>query len=182
MTPLQSPPGSRVVRIYGPIDEPNSIQAVEQLLRLDNQSVAPIRLYLFSPGGSVHAGFAILDTVRHLRSPVYTIGFGLVASMASLLLAVGSRGHRYLLPNTRVMIHPARGETAGQPAEIESGYQLFQSVSEDIERILAEATGKPRTTITAALAKAAYLSAEEAVSLGLADTVLFPDDNRTTIH
>lgn len=163
---------SRVARLYGDISHATATMLIERLLSLDGKEPEPILLYIFSNGGCAMGGLAIVDTIRHLRSPVYTVGLGIVASMAAVILSVGKKGQRYLLPHARVMIHQTRGNTSGREAEIESGYHFYRGVSQDLENILCETTAQPREKLQAALASEKFLRAEDAVSFGLADVVL----------
>lgn len=163
---------SRVARLYGDISNASATTLIERLLSLDGSAPEPILLYIFSNGGCAMGGLAIVDTIRHLRSPVYTVGLGIVASMAAIILSVGTKGHRYVLPHARVLIHQARGHTSGREAEIESGYHYYRGVTKDLESILCETTSQPLERLQIALASEKFLRAEDAVTFGLADAVL----------
>jgi ATP-dependent Clp protease protease subunit len=110
----------RVVRLGGPVDDEMANLIVAQLLYLDSADpTADVTLYVNSPGGSVTAGMAVFDTMRHVRPDVSTVCVGLAASMGAFLLASGAQGKRYSLPNSRIMIHQPLGGAQGQAADIE---------------------------------------------------------------
>ena len=105
----------RIIFLHGEIEENSASTIVMQLLILESEnSEKPIYIYVNSPGGCVYSCLSIIDTMKCLKCPIYTVGMGLVASAASVVLACGTKGFRYSLPNTRIMIHQPHGKTGGQ--------------------------------------------------------------------
>ena len=145
------------------------------LLRsLDNESHDPINFYINSPGGSVSAGLTIVDNMRLIKSPVYTICYGTAASMAAVIFASGEKGHRYMLRHSEVMIHqPWRqfGEAYKQ-SDLEIVSEHMKRTRLQLEEILAEASGRSLEEMHAACEKDNFLTAEDAVKMGLADKIL----------
>jgi ATP-dependent Clp protease protease subunit len=163
----------RIVRIGGPIEDEMANLCVAQLLYLD--SVAPnsdVTLYINSPGGSVTAGMAIFDTMRHVRPDVSTVCVGLAASMGAFLLASGHQGKRYSLPNSRIMIHQPLGGAQGQAADIEIQANEILHHKLTLNGYLAEFTGQPIEAITSDTDRDFFMSAQEAVDYGLIDAVV----------
>jgi ATP-dependent Clp protease protease subunit len=165
--------GDRVVMVTEPIDDHMMGIIVSQLLYLEAEdSEEPIHMYISSPGGSVMAGLAILDTMQLISAPVYTYGMGMVASMAAVLFTCGEPGHRYVLPNAEVMIHQPLGGAQGQASDIEIQANHIISLKKRLYKIIAEATGNTAKTIEKASDRDNYFIAEEAIKFGLADKVL----------
>ncbi|MDT4075501.1 ATP-dependent Clp protease proteolytic subunit, partial [Staphylococcus aureus] len=152
----------------------NSI--VSQLLFLQAQdSEKDIYLYINSPGGSVTAGFAIYDTIQHIKPDVQTICIGMAASMGSFLLAAGAKGKRFALPNAEVMIHQPLGGAQGQATEIEIAANHILKTREKLNRILSERTGQSIEKIQKDTDRDNFLTAEEAKEYGLIDEVMVPE-------
>ena len=165
--------GDRVVMITEPIDDHMMGVIVSQLLYLEAEdSEEPIHMYISSPGGSVMAGLAILDTMQLIEAPVYTYAMGMVASMAAVLFACGEPGHRYILPNAEVMIHQPLGGASGQASDIEIQANHIIKLKQRLYKILSRATGKPVKTIEKESDRDNYFEAADAVKFGLADTIL----------
>eukprot|EP00210_Caulerpa_lentillifera_P006481 g6193.t1 len=146
---------------------------VAQLLYLD--AVNPqkdITMYVNSPGGSVTAGMAVFDTMRHIRPDVSTVCIGLAASMGAFLLASGQQGKRYSLLNSRIMIHQPLGGAQGQAADIEIQANEILHHKLTLNGYLAEFTGKPLDVITEDTDRDFFLGPEEAVEYGLIDAVI----------
>jgi ATP-dependent Clp protease protease subunit len=163
----------RIIRMGGAVDDDMANLIVAQLLYLD--SVEPkeaITLYINSPGGSVTAGMAIFDTMRHVRPEVSTICVGLAASMGAFLLASGQQGKRYSLPNSRIMIHQPLGGAQGQAADIEiqANEILYHKLT--LNGYMAEFTGQSIKQITMDTDRDFFMSANEAVEYGLVDAVV----------
>ena len=135
-----------------------------------------IYLYINSPGGSVTAGFAIYDTIQHIKPDVQTICIGMAASMGSFLLAAGAKGKRFALPNAEVMIHQPLGGAQGQATEIEIAANHILKTREKLNRILAERTGQSIEQIQKDTDRDNFLTAEEAKAYGLIDEVMEPED------
>ena len=135
-----------------------------------------IYLYINSPGGSVTAGFAIYDTIQHIKPDVQTICIGMAASMGSFLLAAGTKGKRFALPNAEVMIHQPLGGAQGQATEIEIAANHILKTREKLNRILAERTGQSIERIQKDTDRDNFLTADEAKEYGLIDHVMQPED------
>ena len=137
-----------------------------------------IYFYINSPGGSVTAGFAIYDTMQHIKCDVVTICMGMAASMGAFLLAAGTIGKRYALPNAEVMIHQPLGGAQGQATEIEIAAKHILRTREKLNKILADRTGQTIKAIERDTERDNYLSAEEACEYGLVDKVMYPENNK----
>ncbi|MDR0803611.1 MAG: ATP-dependent Clp protease proteolytic subunit [Rickettsiales bacterium] len=163
----------RIIMLQGDIESEMANVIIAQMLLLESENPnKPISLYIQSPGGSIDAGMAILDTMNYIKSPVSTIGIGMVASMASVLLAAGERGQRFALPNTRVMIHQPHGGAQGQTTDILIQAAEIQKAKELLQKLLADYTGKPAKTLAEDMERDNYMSAPSAVKYGLIDAVL----------
>jgi ATP-dependent Clp protease protease subunit len=165
--------GDRVLMITEPIDDHMMGVIVSQLLYLEAEdSGEPIHMYISSPGGSVMAGLAILDTMQLISAPVHTYAMGMVASMAAVLFACGEKGHRYIMPNAEVMIHQPLGGTSGQASDIEIQAKHILNLKRRLYIILSKATGKQVKTIEKESDRDNYFEADQAIRFGLADKVL----------
>ena len=166
----------RIIMLGSQIDDNVANSIVSQLLFLQAQdSEKDIFLYINSPGGSVTAGFAIYDTIQHIKPDVQTICIGMAASMGSFLLAAGAKGKRYALPNAEVMIHQPLGGAQGQATEIEIAANHILKTREKLNRILAERTGQSIEKIQQDTDRDNFLTAEEAKAYGLVDEVMEPE-------
>ena len=158
----------RIIMLGSAIDDNVANSIVSQLLFLQAQdSEKDIYLYINSPGGSVTAGFAIYDTIQHIKPDVQTICIGMAASMGSFLLAAGTKGKRFALPNAEVMIHQPLGGAQGQATEIEIAANHILKTREKLNRILAERTGQNIETIQKDTDRDNFLTADEAKEYGL---------------
>ncbi len=165
--------GTEIVRLYGEITAASALTAIEGLLCHDQDPEAgPVRLYISSPGGCVVNGFAVIDAMKHLRVPVQTVGIGMVASMAAIVFASGTPGHRYLLPHARFMLHQVRGTAQGLTAALRSHAALQGGFEHEIESVLAVCTRKSRAGVRRLLQREEFLAPPDVVALGLADHVL----------
>lgn len=163
----------RIIFLVGEIDDQAANIIIAQMLFLEAENnERDIHLYINSVGGSVVAGLAIFDTMRYLKSRVATMCIGQASSMAAILLAAGEPGLRRLLPNARVMIHQPLGGFSGQASDIEIHSREVLATKKKLNRILAGLTGKSERRITAATERDNFFTAAEAVSYGLADTVV----------
>jgi len=163
----------RVIMITEQIDDHMMGIIVSQLLYLEAEdSEEPIHIYISSPGGSVMAGLAILDTIQLISAPVHTYAMGMVASMAAVLFTCGEKGHRYILPNAEVMIHQPLGGASGQASDIEIQANHIISLKKRLYKIISKATGQNVKTIEKESDRDNYFEAAEAIKFGLADTVL----------
>ncbi|HCX2593258.1 ATP-dependent Clp endopeptidase proteolytic subunit ClpP [Staphylococcus aureus] len=166
----------RIIMLGSQIDDNVANSIVSQLLFLQAQdSEKDIYLYINSPGGSVTAGFAIYDTIQHIKPDVQTICIGMAASMGSFLLAAGAKGKRFALPNAEVMIHQPLGGAQGQATEIEIAANHILKTREKLNRILSECTGQSIEKIQKDTDRDNFLTAEEAKEYGLIDEVMVPE-------
>jgi len=163
----------RIIFVTGTIDDNMANLIIAQLLFLEAEDPnKDIHLYINSPGGSVSAGMAIYDTMQYIKPDVSTICMGMAASMASLLLAAGTKGKRFTLPYARVMIHQPLGGTQGQATEIEIHAREILRIREEMNSIMAEHTGQKKEKIQLDTERDYYLTAKEAKAYGLVDEVL----------
>jgi ATP-dependent Clp protease protease subunit len=164
----------RIVVLSEEVNDASASIVVAQLLYLEAQdSSKDISLYINSPGGSVTAGMAIYDTMNYIKCDVSTICMGMAASMGAFLLSSGARGKRFALPNSEVMIHQPSGGAQGQATEISIVADEILKTKAKLNKILAENTGKPIEEIAKDTDRDNYMSAEEALSYGLIDKVLY---------
>ena len=164
---------SRIIILSGEVDDDMASLAVAQLLYLE--SLDPnkdIQIYINSPGGSVTAGMAIYDTMQHVKCDVSTICVGLAASMGAFLLAGGTSGKRFSLPNAEIMIHQPSGGAKGQATDIQIVAENILKTKERLNRILSENTGQPFEVVAADTERDNYMTAEEAKAYGLIDAVI----------
>ena len=163
----------RIVRLGGAVDDDMANLIVAQLLYLDaSDPKTDVTVYINSPGGSVTAGMAVFDTMRHIRPDVSTVCVGLAASMGAFLLASGEKGKRYSLPNSRIMIHQPLGGTQGQAADIEIQANEILHHKLTLNGYLSEFTGQPMDVITKDTDRDFFMSGEEAKEYGLVDGVV----------
>ncbi|HEY4497776.1 MAG TPA: ATP-dependent Clp protease proteolytic subunit [Candidatus Paceibacterota bacterium] len=163
----------RIVFLGGPIMDHVANTVIAQLLFLELQDPKKdIYLYINSPGGSVSATLAVYDTMQHIKPDVATLCVGFAASGAAILLAGGTKGKRYALPNAEVMIHQVLGGTEGQASDIAIDAKHIVHVKEKISRILARHTGKPLDTIERDTDRNFYMDSDEAKKYGLVDEIV----------
>jgi ATP-dependent Clp protease protease subunit len=163
----------RVIFLCGPVDDYVANVVVAQLLFLEAENPQKdISLYINSPGGVVTAGLAIYDTMRFVRPDISTICVGQACSMGSFLLAAGTKGKRYILPNSRVMIHQPSGGTQGQASDIAIQAKEILYLRERLNAELAANTGQPLEKIAQDVERDYFMSAEEAKLYGVVDAVL----------
>ena len=163
----------RVVFIVGPIEDQVANLVVAQLLFLESENPdKDVHLYINSPGGVVTAGMAIYDTMQFIKPDVSTICVGQAASMGSLLLAGGTKGKRYCLPHSRVMIHQPSGGFEGQASDIHIHAREILNMKQRLNEILAKHTGQTVERIALDSDRDNFMDAEKAVEYGLVDTVL----------
>lgn len=163
----------RIIFLGTPIDDMVANLIVAQLLLLDSENPEKdIMLYINSPGGSVTAGFAIYDTMRHIRADVATICLGQAASMGAFLLSSGTPGKRMALPHSRVLIHQPLGGAQGQATDIEIQAAEINRMKKVLNEILASNTGQSLKKIERDTDRDYIMSAEEAVAYGMVDKVI----------
>ncbi len=162
-----------VVFVVGPITDVSANTVIAQLIFLESESPErDISLYINSPGGSVSAGLAIYDTMQFVSPDVSTICIGQAASMGAVLLAAGAPGKRYLLPNSRVMVHQPLGGFQGQASDIEIHAREILELRKRLNGILAAHTGKSVKRISADTDRDHFMGADEAVRYGFADRII----------
>ncbi|MDL2248727.1 ATP-dependent Clp endopeptidase proteolytic subunit ClpP [Tyzzerella sp. OttesenSCG-928-J15] len=163
----------RIIFLSEEVNDVTASLIIAQLLFLDAEDPdKDINFYINSPGGSVTAGLAIYDTMRHIKADVSTICIGMCASMGAFLLAGGEKGKRYALPNSEVMIHQPLGGTRGQATDIKIHTDWLLKTKAKLNSILAENTGKPLEIIEKDTERDFFMSAEEAKEYGLIDSVI----------
>ncbi len=163
----------RIVFLVGPVNDAVANLVVAQLLFLESENPdKEISLYINSPGGSVSAGMSIYDTMQFIKPDVSTLCMGMAASMGAFLLAAGTKGKRFSLPNAKVMIHQPLGGAQGQATDIEIHAREILKTREALNRILAERTGQPEDKVKADTERDYFMTADEAKDYGLIDQVI----------
>ena len=163
----------RIIFIGDEINQATASLVVAQLLFLAAEDPdKDINIYINSPGGSVTDGFAIFDTMNHIKPDVSTICMGMAASMGAFLLAAGAKGKRFALPNSEIMIHQPLGGAKGQATDIKIQAEQILKIKDKINNILSERTGQPLEKIQADCERDFFMSAEEAKAYGLIDSIL----------
>ena len=181
----KSPQGERAYDIYsrllkeniiflgGPIDDHMANLVIAQLLFLQSEDPKKeVQMYINSPGGSVTAGLAIIDTMGHIKNDVSTVCVGIAASMAALILSCGTKGKRVALPNAEVMIHQPHGGTEGQASDIEISAKHIIKTRATINRILAKNTSQTLSKIEKDVDRDFFMDADEAKKYGIIDSVV----------
>ena len=168
----------RIIFLGSEVNENTASLVVAQLLYLESQDAdKDIHLYINSPGGSVTAGMAIYDTMRYIRCDVSTICIGMAASMGAFLLAGGTKGKRFALPNAEIMIHQPLGSTGGQATDIQIAAEHLLGTKQKLNTILAQNTGRTLEEIAADCERDNWKSAQEALDYGLIDKVISERNN-----
>ena len=162
----------RIVFLAGPIEDHTANLVIAQLLFLASEDPKKdVQLYINSPGGSVTAGLAILDTMNYIKPDVATVCVGIAASAAAVILAAGQKGKRFALPNAEVMIHQPWGGAQGQATDIEITAKHIIATRERLSKILAKATGQPLDKIQKDVDRDYFMMAEEAKKYGIIDDI-----------
>ena len=163
----------RIIMLNGEINDDLANSIIAQLLFLEAQDdKKDISIYINSPGGSISAGMAIFDTMNLVKCDVSTICVGMCASMAAFLLAAGTKGKRYALPNSEVMIHQPLGGAHGQATEIEIAAKHILEIKAKMNKILASLTGQDLATIEKDTDRDNYMFADDALKYGIVDKIL----------
>ena len=163
----------RILFISGEIDSHMADVVIAQLLFLNSEDKDKyISIYINSPGGSVTAGLAIFDTMRHINAPVSTICVGQAASMGAFLLSAGEKGKRFALPNSEIMIHQPLGGVSGQAEDIKIHAENILKIRSKLNKILAENTGQPISIIEKDTDRDNFMTAQEAAEYGIVDMVI----------
>ena len=163
----------RIIFLAGPIDDTLANSVIAQILFLASKDPKKdIQLYLNTPGGSVTAGLAIYDTMQYVKCPISTVCVGLAASMGATLLAAGTKGKRFALPNSEILLHQVAGGASGAAVEIEITARQIIKIKERLNKILSKHTGQSLKKIEKDTDRDFYLSAEEAKEYGVVDEVI----------
>jgi ATP-dependent Clp protease protease subunit len=163
----------RVVFLVGEVNDQTANLVIAQLLFLESENPEKdISLYINSPGGSVSAGLAIFDTMQFIKPDVSTLCMGMAASMGAFLLAAGTKGKRFSLPNSRVMIHQPLGGARGQASDIEIQAREILYLRERLNKILSDRTGQTIETIAKDTDRDNFMSGEQAKEYGIVDQVI----------
>jgi ATP-dependent Clp protease protease subunit len=162
----------RIIFLGTPINDDVSNLIIAQLLFLEGEEQKEISMYINSPGGVVSSGLAIYDTMQFIKSPVSTLCVGMAASMAAVLLAAGTPGKRYALPNSRIMMHQGSAGFSGTMPDIDIQAKEIMRVREIMNQILSNHTHQPVERIVKDTDRDFYLSAEEARAYGVIDEVM----------
>lgn len=167
----------RIIFVNGPVEDSMAMLVCAQLLFLEAENPKKeIAMYINSPGGVVTSGMAIYDTMQYIHSPVSTLCMGQAASMGSLLLTAGAKGHRYALPNARIMVHQPSGGFQGQASDIERHAQDIIKMKRRLNEIYVKHTGNDYDTIEKTLDRDHFMTAQEALDFGLIDRVIESHD------
>lgn len=165
----------RIVFLAGPIDDYVANIVIAQLLFLESEDPKKdIYLYINSPGGSVSATLAIIDTMNHIKPPVSTVCVGMAASGGAWVLSSGAHGKRYALPNSDIMIHQPLGGAEGQVSDIQITAQRMLKLRDSLNKLMAKNTGQPISKVEKDVDRDYYMSAEEAKKYGVIDEVYKP--------
>lgn len=163
----------RIIMLNDQVDNASASVVIAQMLYLEGQDPdKDINFYINSPGGSVSAGMAIYDTMQYIKCDVSTICIGMAASMGAFLLAAGTKGKRFALPNSEIMIHQPLGSAEGQATDILIHANHIKHIRSNINKILAEETGKPLEIIEQDTERDNFMTAAEAAEYGLIDKVI----------
>lgn len=170
----------RIIFLAGPIDDAVANTVIAQLLFLESEDPKKdISLYINSPGGYIHAGLAIYDTMQHVKPDVSTICVGMAASMASVLLSGGAKGKRFILPRGEVMIHQPLGGAEGQATDIEISARHILKQRELLNKELSKNTGQTVAKIEKDVERDFFMDAEEAKKYGIVDVILKEKNGNT---
>ena len=164
-----------IVFLGGAIDDQVANLVIAQLLFLQSEDPKKeIQLYINSPGGSISAGLAIIDTMQHVKNPISTVCVGLAASMGAVILSCGDKGRRIALPNSEILIHQPLGGAEGQAADIEISARRIIKARSLLNKLLAKNTGQPITKIEKDVDRDFFMDADEAKKYGIIDQVVSP--------
>ena len=163
-----------IIFLDGPIDDHVANLVIAQMLFLQSEdSKKDISFYINSPGGSVTAGLAIIDTMNHIKNNISTVAVGIAASMGAHILAAGTKGKRFVLPNAEIMIHqPWGGGIEGKVSDIEISAKQMIKNKESLNKMFSKNTGKPLAQVEKDMDRDFFMSAEEAKKYGIVDKVL----------
>ena len=165
--------GSRLIYVCEPVTAGLTTRVTTELLQYETQDPGqPIHMFIYSPGGCVISGLAIIDTMNHITSPVFTYAIGFAASMGAVILACGKKDHRYILPHSRVMIHQASGSAGGTLDNVRATLAFQSALEGETDELLAAATGRNSEEIRVASRVDNWMNAKAAREFGLVDHIL----------
>lgn len=163
----------RIIFVSGEVEDIMANSIIAQLLFLEKEAPnKDIFMYVNTPGGHIHSGLAIVDAMNHVKCKVATIGMGMCASMGSVILTAGEKGHRYMLPNAEVMIHQPMGGAEGQATDLEIAARHILRSKERLVNIYVAQTGQKKEKVNKDLDRDYWMTAEEAVEYGLVDRII----------
>jgi ATP-dependent Clp protease protease subunit len=163
---------TRTILLSGEINKELAERTIRQLLLLEDMGEDPIRIFIDSPGGDADAGYAIFDMIRFVKPPVWTIGMGLVASAAAIILLAATKEQRIGLPNSHYLIHQPLSGIRGVATDIEIHARELEKLREKINRLIADETGQAVTQVEKDTDRDFWMNAEEAVKYGLISRVI----------
>ncbi len=170
----------RIIFVGMPINDQVANVVVAQLLYLASEGPDdPIRMYINCPGGIIYHGLAIYDTMQQVPSPIETYAVGVTASMGTVLLAAGAKGHRYALPHATIHMHPAGGTAQGYAPDVEIQFKELKRIEDLLHNLLSHHTGQTVEQIAADFDRDRFMTAQEAVEYGLVDQILQPPEKKT---
>lgn len=163
----------RIIILSGPVNDEIASLVMAQLIFLENEDPKKdITLYINSPGGAVHAGMGIIDTMNFVKCDVSTVCIGMAASMGAMILSAGAKGKRFVLPNSEVMIHQPLGGAEGQASDIEIAARNILKIKDVLYKMLAKNTGKTLAQIEKDADRNYWMSSDEAVKYGIVDKII----------
>ena len=175
----QGDSGSRLIYVCEPVTPALAIKVTTELLQYETQDPGqPIHTFIYSPGGCVISGLAMIDTMHHITSPVFTYAIGFAASMGAVILACGENDHRYILPHSRVMIHQASGAAGGTLDNVRATLAFQSALEAETDGLLAAATGRTSEEIRVASRVDNWMNAPAARDFGLVDHLLTAAPNK----
>jgi ATP-dependent Clp protease protease subunit len=166
---------NRIINLVGEVNDGMAYQIVSALLVLDEQNSKPIQLFINSPGGSVHAGLAIIDAMKFVKAPVYTYCVGLAASMGAAILSAGAKGHRYAMPNATVMLHQVSSGTEGNIQDQRVSLAYSEKLNKKLMNMIAQNVNKTVKQLEEDTIRDKWMFADEAKDYGIIDEVVSPD-------
>lgn len=163
----------RIIFLAGPIDDAVANTVIAQLLFLESEDAKKdITIYINSPGGHVHSGLAIIDTMNHIKPAVSTVCVGMAASMGAHILSSGAKGKRFALPNSQIMIHQPLGGAEGQASDIEINARQILKIRENLNKMLAKSTGQSLSKVEKDADRDFYMDSDEAKKYGIIDKIM----------
>ena len=163
----------RIIFVSGPINDDVANIIIAQLLFLEKENEKEdIQMFMNTPGGHIHSGLAIVDTMNYIKCDISTIAVGMAASMGSILLSMGTKGKRFALPNSKILIHQPIGGTEGQASDIAIEAEEILKLKEKLNQMLSKATGQSIKQIEKDVDRDKYFTAKEAKEYGLIDKVI----------